>query len=83
MTSNIDREELILRCILGCAILRAVTAQGVRQKWSRCENLNFFIGLWTADPRVFKPFAETLSLLLHKNQNAEAYIAYENLQTLI
>ncbi|KAL5962235.1 Methyltransferase-like protein 23 [Taenia solium] len=27
---------------------------------------------------VFKPFAATLSLLLHKNPSAEAYIAYEN-----
>ncbi|EUB62295.1 hypothetical protein EGR_02748 [Echinococcus granulosus] len=27
---------------------------------------------------VFKPFTETLSLLLHKNSNALAYIAYEN-----
>ncbi|BHF74423.1 hypothetical protein SprV_0501750900 [Sparganum proliferum] len=78
--------ELILESLNESCRKNDVTAfDFIVSDWNNvpCELLNVDFDLILAadcmfDKKVFRPFAETVSFLLHKNPSASAVVAYEN-----
>ncbi|BHF74426.1 Methyltransferase-like protein 23 [Sparganum proliferum] len=83
--SDLD-DELILESLNESCRNNGVTAfDFIASDWNNvpCELLNVDFDLILAadcmfDKKVFRPFAETVSFLLHKNPSASAVVAYEN-----
>ncbi|KAL7058120.1 hypothetical protein AAHC03_017196 [Spirometra sp. Aus1] len=80
------RDELIMESLNESCRKNDVTAfEFIASDWNNvpCELLNVDFDLILAadcmfDKKVFRPFAETVSFLLHKNPSAFAVVAYEN-----
>ncbi|VDL95211.1 unnamed protein product [Schistocephalus solidus] len=79
-------DELIVKSLNdSCRKNDVSTFNFIASDWNNvpCELLTVDFDLILAadcmfDKKVFRPFAETVSFLLHKNPGAFAYVAYEN-----